>query len=364
MLPADASIDSIRTLLDALNCGALMLDRAGTIAWANQRLCRMMLRSCSQLIGHPIESFYPCEEDRRRLRELVDRFDESREEEFYLPLPDGSHLPIIYSAKRISGQPPLCEHRVVTLIDITRQKEAETMMREHYGFIVQMSDTVLEQAMELKRHAEHLEERVRQRTLELHDAHMEAVYMLAVAAEAKDQDTGKHVRRIQRYASLLARRIGMPAAEAEAIGYSAILHDVGKIHVPDRILSKPGPLDDDERAQMQQHTLAGERILSPTAFFERARRIARSHHENWDGSGYPDRRAGQEIPLEARIVHVADVFDALATARVYKEPWPAGQAAGAIVSERGRMFEPEIADAFASLFQSGELSQPGRGPAT
>src|SRR4029450_3315375 len=190
---------------------------------------------------------------------------------------------------------------------------------------------------------------VRQRTRELHEAHMEAIYMLAVAAEAKDLDTGKHVRRIERFTRLLAERIGLPTAESEAIGYSAILHDIGKIHVPDRILSKPGPLDDDERATMQQHTLAGERILSNTSFFDRARRIARSHHENWDGSGYPDRLAGESIPLEARIVHVADVYAALPTERVYKQPWTPERAVEAILGERGRMFAPDVIDAFGAL---------------
>jgi putative two-component system response regulator len=158
---------------------------------------------------------------------------------------------------------------------------------------------------------------------------------------------------------MIAQRLGLSTTDAEAIGYSAILHDIGKIHVPDRILSKPGPLDEDERATMQQHTLAGERILSNASFFDRARRIARSHHENWDGSGYPDHLAGESIPLEARIVHVADVFDALTSERVYKQPWSRERAVESILGERGRMFAPEVADAFAALVDVGAFNGNG-----
>jgi putative two-component system response regulator len=178
--------------------------------------------------------------------------------------------------------------------------------------------------------------------------------MLAVASEAKDADTGQHVRRIQAYAHALARRLGMGDDEAEEIGYSAVLHDVGKIHVPDEILKKPGSLNDDERRRMQEHTIVGERILGTGTFFVRARRIARSHHENWDGSGYPDALAGRAIPLEARIVHLADVYDALVHERVYKPAWSPDDAARAIRDARGWMFEPDLVDAFLDLHTQGQ----------
>jgi putative two-component system response regulator len=181
---------------------------------------------------------------------------------------------------------------------------------------------------------------------------MEALYMLAIASEAKDEDTGRHVRRIQRLSRELSRRVGFSDTEAESIGHAAILHDVGKIHVPDEILTKPGPLDDQERARMQLHTLAGERILSSNAaLFERAKRIARSHHENWDGSGYPDASAKNDIPIESRIVHLADVFDALTHDRVYKKAWPEAEAADSIRGQRGTMFDPEVVRAFDSALE-------------
>jgi putative two-component system response regulator len=357
--PAAPSLEHLRLLLDALNSGAIIIDRGGTIVHANERLCQMMKLPCSALVGRSVESFYSTEEERTHIRDVLENFEREHDDELHLPLPDGTRLPIVYASKRIPGPPPLSDHRIVTMIDITRQKAAEAAQKEQYGFLAQMSDTVLEQALELKRYNEKLEERVRQRTRELHEAHMEAIYMLAVASEAKDLDTGKHVRRIERFTRMLAQRLGLSTTDADAIGYSAILHDIGKIHVPDRILSKPGPLDDDERATMQQHTLAGERILSSASFFDRARRIARSHHENWDGSGYPDRLAGAAIPLEARIVHVADVYDALTSERVYKQPWSRERAVEAILSERGRMFAPEVADAFAALVQAGAFNGNG-----
>ena len=128
------------------------------------------------------------------------------------------------------------------------------------------------------------------------------------------------------------------------------------MHVPDHILKKPGPLTDEERAIVQQHTVAGEHILSEKTFFHRARLIARSHHENWDGSGYPDTNASHAIPIEARIVHLADVFDALTTPRVYKLAWTSDDAAGVIRESRGKMFDPDVVRAFESLYARGNFA--------
>jgi HD-GYP domain-containing protein (c-di-GMP phosphodiesterase class II) len=132
-----------------------------------------------------------------------------------------------------------------------------------------------------------------------------------------------------------------------------VLHDVGKMHVPDHILKKPGPLTPDERKLIEEHTIIGERILSEAPFFNRARAIARSHHENWDASGYPDATVGNAIPIEARIVHLADVYDALTSPRDYKHAWSSDDAAGVIRESRGKMFDPDVAKAFESLFARG-----------
>ena len=246
-------------------------------------------------------------------------------------------------------------------------RAAEESIKSQYRAMAELSDTVLQQALELKEYAGKLEVRVERRTSELreanarlreaiahlNEANLDSIYMLAIASEAKDLDTGSHVRRIQRYARLLAREVGLNESDASALGYSAVLHDVGKMHVPDHILKKPGPLTPDERREMQEHTVVGERIICDKPFFAPARRIARSHHENWDGSGYPDRLAGREIPMEARIVHLADVYDALTSPRVYKRAWSGYDAAQVVTESSGRMFDPEVVAAFSSLARRG-----------
>lgn len=343
----------IATLLDALQCGALLVDRGGRIAHVNCRLCQMMQRGCEDLAGRTLFELYPTGHGRAVVQDAMDHFDESREQEFYLPRPDGTQLPVIVSGRHLEGESPLGDHRIVTVIDISQQKRAELELQERYREIAALSDTVLEQALELKRYSRRLEQRVQERTLELHKANLEAIYMLAVASEAKDLDTGAHVRRIEHYTRLLARELGLSDEEAERMAYSAILHDVGKIHVPDAILRKPAALSEDEWRTMRQHPIVGERILSREPFFDVARSIARSHHENWDGSGYPDGLRATKIPLAARIVRVADVYDALTTARPYKQAWNHAQAEAAIERERDIMFDPDVVRSFLRLARDG-----------
>ena len=228
-------------------------------------------------------------------------------------------------------------------------QDAERSMKEQYDIIANLSNTVLDSAMDLKDYSKQLERRVRERTAELHEAHVDTIYMLAVASEAKDQDTGDHLRRIYRHTKALATEIGLDDDEADNLAYAGVLHDVGKMHVPDQILKKPGPLTAGEMKTMQEHTVWGERILGGKPYFAAARRIARSHHENWDGSGYPDGTRGDAIPIEARIVHLADVYDALLSPRVYKAAWTPRQAAEFIVEASGQMFDPELVRVFTHV---------------
>jgi PAS domain S-box-containing protein len=358
----DPALNQISHLLDALGCGACLLHRSGVIAYANRRLCDYMDRPFLELAGRHLHEIYP-PEDRAAIDQRLARFDEDDESEFFVPRADGRRVAVLVSGRRLTGDEPLPDYRVLTLIDISERQRAEQRLREQYNEVSKLTDVVVEQALELRRYSELLEERVRQRTEELHEANVHAIYMLAVASEAKDQDTGAHVRRIQYYCEAIARRIGL-ADQAEHIGISAILHDVGKMQVPDQILKKPGPLSDEERRQMQSHTLVGERIISPKPFFDIARIIARHHHENWDGSGYPDGLAGAAIPLAARIVRVADMFDALISERVYKQSWPREKAFEVMLQASGVYFDPEIVTAFVSLNQENALPPitPG-GPA-
>jgi PAS domain S-box-containing protein/putative nucleotidyltransferase with HDIG domain len=346
---------SVSALLDALNCGAMLLDRSGRILHANQRLTDMLGMPSQCLSGRRFEDLYADSDDRDRVRDRLSHFDEAREGEFFLPTPGGKQRPVILSSRPLGTEVPLSDYMVVSAIDISKQKNAEARLSEEYSTISQLSDTVLAQALDLKRYSQGLEKMVQERTEEIRAANMESIYMLAVASEARDADTGAHVRRIQRYTEALSRELQLSDVEVERFGYSAILHDVGKIVVPDHVLKKPGSFTPQERDIMERHAVEGERILSETPFFATARQIARSHHENWDGSGYPDRRAGSDIPLPARIVRVADVFDALTHRRIYKAAWAPDDAAAMIRDGRGKMFDSDVAGAFESLFKRGEF---------
>jgi len=344
---------SVEALLEALNCGAMLMDRRGTILRANQRLMSMLNMPDRCITGMMLETIYDDDDDRKRIRERIARFTEAREGEFHLPAADGREVPVILSSRPLGVLPPLSDYMVVTAIDISKQKNAEAQLAEENKTIASLSDTVLEQALDLKHYNEQLEQKVRARTEEIRAANMDAILMLAVASEARDEDTGAHVKRIQTYTELLARELGFSDSEVERFGYSAILHDVGKMVIPDSVLKKPGALTAEEREIVKSHTTAGERILSDADFYETARRIARSHHENWDGTGYPDGLGEMEIPAPARLVRLVDVFDALTSPRVYKPAWSADDAAGAIEEGNGTLFEPEAVRAFMSLFKRG-----------
>lgn len=187
---------------------------------------------------------------------------------------------------------------------------------------------------------------LRSAAVEIAQRQRDGMIALARGAEAKDTDTGDHVVRVQLLAEELARAAGVDAERAADIGWSAMLHDVGKLHVPDRILLKPGPLTADEWAIMRRHPIWGAEILAQGDGFEVARRIARWHHENFDGSGYPDGLRGEQIPLEARIVRIADAFDAITHRRPYKEARAIEWALEEIARCAGSQFDPELARAF------------------
>lgn len=178
--------------------------------------------------------------------------------------------------------------------------------------------------------------------IEIAQRERDGMVALARGAEAKDTDTGDHIGRVQVLSEELARAIGLDVEQAANIGWSAMLHDVGKLHVPDRILVKPGPLSADEWEIMRRHPIYGEQILREGTGFEMARRIARWHHENLNGSGYPDGLTGTQIPLEARIVRVTDTFDAITSVRPYKPARSVEWALEELSRHAGTQFDPEI----------------------
>jgi putative two-component system response regulator len=179
-------------------------------------------------------------------------------------------------------------------------------------------------------------------------SYLETVMALASALESKDTRTRQHSQRVQRYAVELLGAIDPPKlAEDPGIGYGFLLHDVGKIGIPDQILQKPGPLTRGERRRMQTHTVLGEQMLGGVAVLQGAGlRIVRSHHERWDGKGYPDGLGGREIPLGARIFAVADALDAMTSHRPYRRALSWKSASAEIFAEAGKQFDPEIVDAF------------------
>lgn len=305
-----------RVCLEALPCPAAQIDDDGQVLHANQRWIATLLRLA---------------------------LDPDR-------LPDGVHLDHLRTGKSqqlivgqkagavaltVSGNLP----GVVVFLDTTDQHELLTT-------VAQLSDNAATSAMQIAEMNDELERRVAERTAELADANLDALTMLAVASETRDADTGAHVRRIERMARDTALALALQPDFAHHLGRSAILHDVGKITVPDDILKKPGPLTPEERAAMQQHTLAGENILGANPYFDLARVIARHHHENYDGTGYPDALEQDDIPLPARIVHVVDVYDALRSPRIYKDPWSDTKTLALLKEQAGTAFDPQVIEAF------------------
>lgn len=183
---------------------------------------------------------------------------------------------------------------------------------------------------------------------ELWEAYLDTIHRLVLAAEYKDEDTGDHIVRMSRYSAVVAEELGLPENEVENILYAAPMHDVGKIGIQDSILLKPGKLTDGEFDTMRTHTSIGAKILanSKADILRLAQQIAISHHEKWNGKGYPQSLSGDKIPMAGRIVGIADVFDALTSRRPYKDPYPVEVALDIIRKERGEHFDPAVADVF------------------
>jgi putative two-component system response regulator len=183
---------------------------------------------------------------------------------------------------------------------------------------------------------------------DLKEAHMETIHRLAVAAEYRDEDTATHLKRMSSYTALIAKEMGWREKEVEQILYASPMHDVGKIGIPDDILFKPGKLTPEEFEVIMKHCSIGARILSgsKSEIIIMAEEIALTHHEKWNGKGYPQGLKGKNIPLTGRITAVADVFDALTTKRPYKSAFPNEKAFSIIRKERSRHFDPQVVDVF------------------
>jgi len=220
--------------------------------------------------------------------------------------------------------------------------------------------------VELADRASWLAREVERATAHLLAREEEIIWRLARAIEYRDGDTGEHVSRVAQVSQVIAAGIGLPAERCRYIYLAAPLHDIGKIAIADAILSKPGKLTPEEMAKMREHVTIGARILErgSSELIRTAELIAQSHHERWDGTGYPDRLSGTDIPVEARIVAIADVFDALCSARPYKPAWPIEKAYAEIVRCSGSHFDPACVAAFRAKWpEICAIMQPARAEA-
>jgi putative two-component system response regulator len=226
----------------------------------------------------------------------------------------------------------------------------------------------------LKRSQAELEERVALRTEALrlsceeaadanrrtYGAHVDTIRRLVLAAELRDPDTARHILRISRYSTVLARALHMSPGDTEVLGHAVTMHDVGKIGIPDAILFKRGALTDEERTIMESHTLIGSRILanSPSELMQLGEIVALTHHERWDGAGYPRRLRGEELPISGRICAIVDVFDAMTTLRPYRTAMPVDEVLKEMKRGRAQHFDPALLDLFfANLSEVYEVRE-------
>lgn len=201
-------------------------------------------------------------------------------------------------------------------------------------------------------------EKVNKKRKELEQLSIEIIRTLAATIDTKDPYTKGHSSRVAQYSVLLAQAMGWEEKEIENLRIMALLHDVGKIGIPDRVLNKPGKLEPDEYEIIKNHTVYGDGILKEVSSLESISKVARHHHERYDGKGYPDRLAGAEIELEARIVGIADAYDAMSSNRVYRNALPNDVIREELVKGRGTQFDPALLDLFLELFDKGEVMQP------
>jgi HD-GYP domain-containing protein (c-di-GMP phosphodiesterase class II) len=235
---------------------------------------------------------------------------------------------------------------------VDTEQQLRDRIEELESELAQRVDEAVDKEQQLQRYAADLREtfmQERRRSDELHSSYTLTVRALASAVEARDAYTGRHAERVAAYGLALGEVCGMSFGSEPEIEFGFLLHDVGKVAVPDAILFKPGPLTPAERAIIEQHPVTGSEIVRDIDFLGAARDVIRSHHERWDGRGYPDRMAGDEIPLSARVFAVADTLDALTTNRPYRRASSFAKARSIIVKESGTHFDPEIIAAFETL---------------
>jgi PAS domain S-box-containing protein/putative nucleotidyltransferase with HDIG domain len=309
-----------RVAFEAAPIGGIITARDGTIERVNQAMCEMTGCTADELIGTPSSELAHPDERQHSIRViealLSGRSDTERFDKRYL-------------------------HRSGRIIEA---RVALTKICDENDEVTQLFGQI-EDVTEARRTARELEQ-----------AQFEMLARLAAVAEFRDDDTGQHTRRVADLSVTIAQHLGLPDGEIELIRLAAPLHDVGKIAIPDAILGKRGKLTVEEFDEMKTHTTIGAQMLAGSAFalLEMAEQIALTHHEKWDGSGYPAGLGGDAIPIVGRIVAVADVFDALTHSRPYKPAWSSADAIAEITRQAGRHFDPRVLDAFVSACRASE----------
>jgi ribonuclease P protein subunit RPR2 len=237
-------------------------------------------------------------------------------------------------------------------MELRTQTELTQEIARLQAELVRREREAADNELQLERYAADLRETFKEertRSLELARSYTATVRALSNAVEARDAYTGKHAERVAAYGLEIARALGLPRPEAPEIEFGFLLHDIGKVAIPDSILYKPGGLTGEERALMARHPTIGADILGGIEFLAGAAEVVRSHHERWDGTGYPDGLAGEEIPLAARVFAVADVLDALTSNRPYRPASPLVEARGMINRDSGTHFDPQVVAAFNAI---------------
>lgn len=240
---------------------------------------------------------------------------------------------------------------------MTEPKDPEALLRNLERDLPQMEGAaVADQLLSLARDFSALYQRERAQTeklldhqQELESAYAQTIQTLAFVVEAKDEHTASHLARAHSYAIMLARRVDPEMADDQVFGYGFLLHDIGKVAIPEAILAKPSPLTDEEWEIMKTHPTLGGKILAPITFLNRAIPIVECHHERWDGRGYPNGLAGEDIPLAARIFSVVDAYDALTSNRPYRQAMRPEEACREILASAGTQFDPAVAKEFDAL---------------
>jgi PAS domain S-box-containing protein/putative nucleotidyltransferase with HDIG domain len=308
----------------------------GYLTEVNPAFTRTLGFTSEELLSQPLTNFVHPDDVEPTLAAIAEQTEEGRDVLNFqnrYRTKDGSYRWLEW----MSSPDPEGRSLIAVARDVSDRKHLEELEREYQH---RLEEDVRDRTTELNR-----------RNAELEEARRETLRRLALAAEYRDDETFEHTERIRRSAALLATALGLSDAEVELIRDAAPLHDIGKLGVSDTVLLKPGKLTPEELEHMRQHAETGATILSGSSsdVLGLAEQIAQSHHEWWNGTGYPAGLRGDEIPLCARIVAVADVFDALTHKRPYKQAWPVEEAVAEIRRLRGVQFDPQVVDAFDEL---------------